>query len=153
EVGYELIMFAGLLYAVIAAAMSISDEIEGRTAITLMSKPISRRQFLLGKFAGILLASLMLTAALSLIFGLVVWYKNLHPDDPNLVYATPKAAENAASTLAKWGDGPANLGGGIAWYFSEAGELFPGLVMGLCQVMVLLAIAVALATRLPFILN
>jgi ABC-type transport system involved in multi-copper enzyme maturation permease subunit len=153
ELGYDWLMLGGVFFAVVAAAMSISEEIEGRTAITLMSKPISRRQFLLGKFAGILLAALMMTAVLSVVFGLVVWYKNMHPDDPNFTYTPPKSAENVASALAKWGDGPANLGRGITWYFVETSDLVPGLVLGFCQVMVLLAIAVALATRLPFILN
>ena len=48
----------------------MSEEIEGRTAVTLMSKPISRRQFLLGKFAGILLAAQVLTVTLG---WLMVW--------------------------------------------------------------------------------
>jgi ABC-type transport system involved in multi-copper enzyme maturation permease subunit len=153
ELGYDWIMLSGLFFAVVAAAMSISEEIEGRTAITLMSKPISRRQFLLGKFGGILLAALLMTAVLSVVFGLSVWYKNLHPDDPTAVYTTPQVAADTAASLAKWGDGPANLAGGIAWWFSEASEIFPGLVLGFGQVMVMLAVAVALATRLPFILN
>src|SRR5439155_14739219 len=153
ELGYDWLMLGGVFFGVVAAAMSISEEIEGRTAITLMSKPISRRQFLLGKFAGILLAALLMTAVLSVVFGLVVWYKNLHPDDPNSVYTIPRSADAVAGALAKWGDGPANLAAGITWYFVEVSDLVPGLVLGFCQVMVLLAIAVALATRLPFILN
>jgi ABC-type transport system involved in multi-copper enzyme maturation permease subunit len=153
ELGYDWLMLGGVFFGVVAAAMSISEEIEGRTAITLMSKPISRRQFLLGKFAGILLAALLMTAVLSVLFGLVIWYKNLHPDDPNAVYTIPRSADAVASALAKWGDGPANLAAGATWYFIEVSELVPGLVLGFCQVMVLLAIAVALATRLPFILN
>src|SRR5206468_2383340 len=58
EIGHDLTMLFSAAFAVIAASMSISEEIEGRTAVTLMSKPVSRRQFLLGKFAGILLAAL-----------------------------------------------------------------------------------------------
>jgi ABC-type transport system involved in multi-copper enzyme maturation permease subunit len=153
ELGYDFIMLAGLIFAVVAAAMSISEEIEGRTAITLMSKPISRRQFLLGKFAGILAGALLMTAVLSIAFGLTVWYKNLHPDDPNFLYEPPKLAESAANALDTWGQGPANLTRGIVWWFGDRVEIFPGLVLGFCQVMVLLAVAVALATRLPFILN
>jgi ABC-type transport system involved in multi-copper enzyme maturation permease subunit len=153
ELGYDFIMLAGLIFAVVAAAMSISEEIEGRTAITLMSKPISRRQFLLGKFVGILAGALLMTAVLSIAFSLTVWYKNLHPDDPNFVYGPPKLAESAANSLDAWGQGPANLARGIVWWFGDSAEIFPGLVLGFCQVMVLLAVAVALATRLPFILN
>ena len=52
----------------LAASMLISEEIEGRTAITLMSKPVSRRQFLLGKFVGLLLAALAMTGILSWFF-------------------------------------------------------------------------------------
>ena len=41
-------MLASAAFGVLVAAVSISEEIEGRTAVTLMSKPVSRRQFLLG---------------------------------------------------------------------------------------------------------
>ena len=47
ELGYDTIMFVGAIFAVLAASMFVGDEIEGRTAITLMSKPVTRRQFLL----------------------------------------------------------------------------------------------------------
>src|SRR5262249_32663028 len=42
-----------ILVALWSASVSVADEIEGRTALTLLSKPISRRQFVLGKFTGI----------------------------------------------------------------------------------------------------
>src|SRR5258708_34804615 len=54
-------MLARVLFGVLAASMSISEEIEGRTAVTLMSKPVNRRQFLIGKFLGILMACLVMT--------------------------------------------------------------------------------------------
>src|SRR5205823_4908677 len=54
----------GGAFVVISASTSISDEIEGRTAVTLMSKPVSRRQFLVGKFVGILMAGLVLVVIL-----------------------------------------------------------------------------------------
>ena len=40
-----------------------------------MSKPVSRRQFLLGKFLGILLASLVMIALLGVFFTFVLWFK------------------------------------------------------------------------------
>ena len=67
QIGFDIVMLAAVLFGVLAASMSISEEIEGRTAITVMSKPINRRQFLIGKFLGILLAC----AAMSLMLGLV----------------------------------------------------------------------------------
>src|SRR5712671_383822 len=47
------IMVLALLVAVWTASVSVADEIDGRTALTLLSKPISRREFVLGKFLGI----------------------------------------------------------------------------------------------------
>jgi ABC-type transport system involved in multi-copper enzyme maturation permease subunit len=153
ELGYDTIMLAAVAFGVIAAAMSISEEIEGRTAITLMSKPVSRRQFLLGKFWGILLAGMLMTAVLSLVFGLVLWYKHLHPDEYFATFGPSEWVEKAAEACLPFGDGPANLARGALWWADEAAEVIPGLVLGFCQAMVLLAIAVALATRLPMILN
>src|SRR5205085_6413203 len=43
QIGFDIIMLAAVLFGVLAASMSISEEIEGRTAITVMSKPINRR--------------------------------------------------------------------------------------------------------------
>src|SRR5262249_40511638 len=81
ELGYDAIMLVTLLFGALVASTSISEEIEGRTAVTLMSKPVSRREFLLGKFVGLLLAGLALTAFLGWFFDwfLLVkrWYENV----------------------------------------------------------------------------
>ncbi|MCA9240454.1 MAG: ABC transporter permease subunit, partial [Planctomycetales bacterium] len=52
--GLTTIMMLAIIFAMWTASTSVADEIEGKTAITLLSKPISRRQFILGKFYGIL---------------------------------------------------------------------------------------------------
>src|SRR5438874_2735817 len=75
ELCYASSMLCPALFGVIAACMSVTEEIEGRTAVTLLSKPISRRQFLLGKFFGILLACLVMVAVLGWFFDLVLLYK------------------------------------------------------------------------------
>ena len=65
QIGFDVVMLSAALFGVLAASMSISEEIEGRTAVTLMSKPVNRRQFLIGKFLGILLACLVMSLILS----------------------------------------------------------------------------------------
>ena len=50
-----LIMVLAMIQAVWSAGTSVSEEIEGRTALTVLSKPVSRRSFLLGKYAGIVM--------------------------------------------------------------------------------------------------
>src|SRR5262249_4484467 len=75
EIGYDLIMLSACLFGVVAASMSISEELEGKPAITLMSKPISRRQFLLGKYVGILMAALGMTLLLGWVFIWMLLFK------------------------------------------------------------------------------
>jgi ABC-type transport system involved in multi-copper enzyme maturation permease subunit len=156
QICFALAMLAPAAFGVIAASISVSEEIEGRTAVTLMSKPISRRQFLLGKYMGILLASLGMTITLGWWLTWVVLYKrtteaslpgsqqNIRPDptwprDWAQYWFSPGAAEDFAR-------------GSFLW-LSDLAEAVPSLVIGFCLVMVLLSIAVALGTRLPMIVN
>jgi ABC-type transport system involved in multi-copper enzyme maturation permease subunit len=151
ELGYDIAMLAAVLFAVLAASLSITEEIEGRTAITVMSKPVSRRQFLLGKYVGILLAAVFMTAILGWVFTGVMWFElwwdQQGTGDPGwLVSARLVVADKMPETTGYF-----TLGAGV--WFDKVWEKVPGLLFGLCQVMVLLAIAVALATRLPFIVT
>src|SRR4029453_3666619 len=65
QIGFDVVMLAAPLFGGLAASISLAEEIEGRTAITLMSKPVNRRQFLIGKFLGILMACLIMSLVLS----------------------------------------------------------------------------------------
>ena len=49
-----LVMLLSIILALWTASTSVADEIDGRTALTVLCKPISRRDFVLGKFFGIL---------------------------------------------------------------------------------------------------
>jgi ABC-type transport system involved in multi-copper enzyme maturation permease subunit len=154
ELGFDTIMLVSVLLGVLSASMSISEEIEGRTAITLMSKPVSRRQFLLGKFLGIFLVTVLLTGLLGWFFQWVLlakhWYDRMDPVVPPgpllslLEYLNLKTEMGEQSTIFIYGAG---------LWVADALATLPGLMLGSCQVMVLLAIAVALATRLPMIPN
>jgi ABC-2 family transporter protein len=131
--------------------MSISEEIEGRSAITVMSKPVSRRQFLLGKFLGTLMAALLLEGILALIFIGVLWFKPWFDKEP--LELSPWVA-HYRSVWGPWlGEASANFVLGMGVWLESALHLLPGLLFGFCQVSVLLAIATSLATRLPMVVN
>ena len=49
-----------LLVVIWTASVTVSDEIEGRTALTVLSKPLTRRQFVVGKFIGLALVALLI---------------------------------------------------------------------------------------------
>jgi len=151
ELGYDTIMLLPLLLGVIAASMSISEEIEGRTAITLMSKPVSRRQFLIGKFLGILLTTLVMTVILGWFFAWAVAYARRDVRDPHPLPPLPEAS--AFLRFFVRGDQEIGFVQGVRTWFQEEWLLTPGLILGFSKVMVMLAIAVSFATRLPMIVN
>jgi ABC-type transport system involved in multi-copper enzyme maturation permease subunit len=151
ELGQDVIMLGAVLFGAILASTSISEEIEGRTAVTLMSKPVSRRQFLLGKYLGILLAALVITVISGWFFDWMLlfkrWYEQVDP-----VQFPAGAATFVRTLVPNSPESQAFLRGGW-WWAIDASEVAPGLVLGFGQVMVLLAIAVCLATRLPVAAN
>jgi ABC-type transport system involved in multi-copper enzyme maturation permease subunit len=151
ELGYDITMLASVLFAVLAASMSITEEIEGRTAITVMSKPVSRRQFLIGKYLGILLAAMFMTALLGWLFTGVMWFELWFDGQGTGNPSWLPAARDALAGKMPEANAGFFLGAGI--WFDKVWDTIPGLRFGLCQGSVLLAIAVALATRLPFIVT
>lgn len=71
-IGLSTILFGGLLVAAFSASATISREIQDKTALTVISKPVSRPVFLLGKFAGVSLAVGLAYYLMSLAFLLTV---------------------------------------------------------------------------------
>ena len=158
QIGFDIIMLCGLLFGTLASSISIAEEIEGRTAITVMSKPISRRSFLIGKFIGILMAcgALCLLLSVQLNLALVV-QPAFDPINEDRAY-DPMPEQAKASFLpfvAKYlPSGPAQVfGEGAAKWMAEAFAHLIGIGLVFGQVMILVAIATALATRLPFVVN
>jgi ABC-type transport system involved in multi-copper enzyme maturation permease subunit len=128
--GLTLIMVLSIILALWTASLSIADEIEGRTALTLLSKPVGRRQFILGKFLGILQPVAIMFIVLGAIFLSSVSYKAVYDSREN---ATPDPTQAQCQT--------------------EMLEIAPGLALSFMEAVVLTAISVAISTRLPMMAN
>jgi ABC-type transport system involved in multi-copper enzyme maturation permease subunit len=128
--GLTTIMVLAILVGLWTASVSVADEIEGKTAVTLLSKPISRRQFVIGKFLGIVWPLLLMFVILGVVLLIVVSYK--------VVYD----ARETANPEPNWQQSYAAMIGTI-----------PGLVLGFMEAVVLTAISVAISTRLPMLPN
>lgn len=130
ESGLTLIVVLASLLAVWSASVSIADELEGRTALTLLSKPITRRQFVLGKLLGVSSAVFMLFVALGVVFLAAVSFKvSFDARDTLHVVATAQECRR------------------------EIVQAAPGLVLGLFETIVLAAISVAISMRLGMVPN
>jgi ABC-2 family transporter protein len=153
ELCFSWAMLFPALLGVVVASMSVHDEIEGRTAVTLMSKPISRRQFLLGKFLGITGAALFMTMLLGWLLIWMVQFKQTW--DPGVAaepIPDPAWVVQTLDNLMR-PSSSSDLLKGVGFWIDDAVEVVPGLIIGFCQVMVLVAAAVALATRVPMVVN
>jgi len=150
ELGYDTLMLVATVFGALAASMSVTEEIEGRTAVTLMSKPVSRRQFLLGKYLGILLAALLMFGLLGSYFeGILLykaWWDRLDP------VPLPSWIASLLGSLDLSSD-QTDLFRGIALWIDHTINTLPGLILSFCQVMVLVAVSVTLAVRVPMVVN
>src|SRR5439155_17660806 len=74
------------------------------------------------------------------------WFERVDP------VPFPVEISDFLASLFPTGEG-IDIGRGMALWFLDVAEVLPGLILGFCQLMVLLSIAVALSTRLPMIVN
>ena len=165
QIGFDIAMLAPALFGVLAAAQSIAEEIEGRTAMTVLSKPVNRRSFLLGKFVGLLLACGAMTLMIGwwLTIALIVMpeFDPINKDrafDPMPEQAKFVLKPVFLAAVPPFGTavtvGPAKaLADGASMWFGETAAHTVGLALGFGQVAILVAIAAALATRLAFVVN
>lgn len=77
DMGLSTLFISGLLLAAFTATGILSQEVENKTVLTVISKPISRPVFVLGKYLGTSFAIAIAYWALSLIFLLTVRHKVL----------------------------------------------------------------------------
>lgn len=141
DCGLQTILISSLLLSVWTASISVADEIEGKTAMTLLSKPINRRQFIIGKFTGILQAAMLMILILGAVLLVVTYFK--------FGYDQREMGQQQAPLL--------NLEGGfpylVAVRWSAALQIVPGLALIACEVAVLTAVSVAISTRVPMLVN
>ncbi len=128
--GLTLLRVLGIFLAVWAASKSLAEEIEGRTALTVLSKPVSRRQFILGKYSGIGMAIALLFIVLGIWFVIWVSYKPIY--------------DSRESSISEF-----------SWQtsFREAINTVPGLILAWLEAMVFAAISVVISTRLGILSN
>jgi ABC-type transport system involved in multi-copper enzyme maturation permease subunit len=54
DMGFATMMLAGLFLAAFTASKVITEELENKTALTVIAKPVGRIEFILGKFLGVM---------------------------------------------------------------------------------------------------
>lgn len=79
SLGLAVILIAGLLITILAGIQVIPTEIERRTIYTVLSKPVQRYEFILGKFLGGLSTVFIMILSMGIVFlGVVAWNEKGH---------------------------------------------------------------------------
>lgn len=74
DFGFGAIVFFGSILAIVATAQLFFSEIENRTALTILAKPVFRSEFIFGKFVGVAAVLLVFTGLMTaLLAGLLFW--------------------------------------------------------------------------------
>ncbi len=130
DCGVTLILIAATFQAVWSASTSVNEEIEGRTALTLLSKPIHRRSFIIGKILGVFWIVLLMFLVLGTFELFSVAYKPIY-----------EARENSLEQP------------GWQQCHQEMMQTIPGLALAFFQAVVLGSFSVALGTRFSLLAN
>ena len=135
-VALDVILILVLITTLFATSKSIYEEIEDRTMLTLMSKPVRRWEVLVGKYLGIISAAALGTAILGLMLILMTAVRV--PTDYQIATRTLDTAEVTHLHNLR---------------MMHIAGLLPALFLVWLQVSVLAAIGVAISTRLSLVVN
>lgn len=124
------ILTFAILQAAWAASTEVAEEIEGRTALTVLSKPLNRASFIVGKFLGIFWTVALMFVIFGALFLVLVAYKPVF-------------------------EGKEGTGDDATWQLChlEMVSVLPALLLAFLETIVLGAISVAISTRLPMLAN
>jgi hypothetical protein len=113
--------------------------------MTLLSKPVTRRQFVLGKYLGIIESVLLLLAVSGFVLLFCVYFKVGYD------------AKESSAEVPGWFVWATVGGKKVPWFepqrLAETVQVIPGLALIFFEVAVLGAISVAISTRLPMVVN
>jgi ABC-type transport system involved in multi-copper enzyme maturation permease subunit len=136
SVALDVILLLVLLATLFATSKSIYEEIEDRTMLTLMSKPVQRWQVMVGKYLGIVMAALLGVLILGVVTILGTWIRI--PSD----YLLNASSLNDLVRKQVFDYRMMHIMG-----------LLPQLALTWLQICVLAAVGVALSTRFSLVVN
>jgi ABC-type transport system involved in multi-copper enzyme maturation permease subunit len=136
SVALDVILLLVLIVTLFATSRSIFEEIEDRTMLTLMSKPVQKWEVLVGKYLGIITAAAVAVAVLGVILILCTWWRL--PGDYQI--RASSIDENELRQLREM-------------RLMHISGLVPSLLLMWMQISVLAAVGVALSTRVSLVVN
>lgn len=75
DFGFGAIVFFGSILAIVATAQLFFSEIENRTALTILAKPIFRSEFIFGKFVGVAAVLAVFTLLMTVVLAALLFWR------------------------------------------------------------------------------
>jgi len=147
EMGLATITFWGFIIIVVTSGLVVTQELEDRTAVTLLSKPIQRTDFLLGKFAGLVVSLIPGMVVLAGVLFLTLWMMVLPKmpfHDRDLIAAHDAGSSPFAAALQ------------ITWQqfvMKQSGVVLEGALLSFFQTSILAAAAVSFSAFFPNVVS
>lgn len=138
--GLGLMAIAGWLISIVMGVSLIPQEIERRTIYTILSKPVKRYEFIIGKFLGAICTLAICVALMGVVFIAVVAVK------------AAGAQGSVASAAATAAGGLGDASGGVAIQVFDPNTLW-GVVLVFMQFCVLTAVVMLLSVFLTPTVN
>lgn len=141
EMGVATMTLWGLLLVTILSGPLVSNELEDKTALLLLAKPLKRSHFLWGKFLGMVWAQALGVLFLSLVFFVTLWQQEGTKLAQDYCFGIDKATDSV------WG---------YLWnqFISQSlGFVLQAGLMCLFQLAIMSAVCLCLAAFLPVIVT
>jgi ABC-2 family transporter len=147
EMGLATITFWGFIIIVVTSGLVVTQELEDRTAVTLLSKPVERTDFLLGKFAGLVASLIPGMIVLAGVLFLTLWMMaapKLPLHDRELMKAYEAGSSPFMTTLR------------VTWeqfVMRQSGVVLEGALLSFFQTAILAAAAVSFSAFFPNVVS
>jgi ABC-type transport system involved in multi-copper enzyme maturation permease subunit len=138
DVAISLAFLFTLPIMIFSSTKVIDEEIENRTMLTLMSKPIARWQVVLGKYFGVLLLCLGVIMALGIAVAVCSYLRYFDDHRIDYMLAPPGSPDRATLDFAN---------------IHALRALGPAILLQFLQIATLAAVSVAVSTRFGLALN
>ena len=77
DFGFGALFFFGSILSITATTQLFFNEIENRTALTMLAKPVFKLEFLAGKFLGAHLLMLCFTLVITLVLSVILYWREM----------------------------------------------------------------------------
>jgi ABC-type transport system involved in multi-copper enzyme maturation permease subunit len=147
EMGMATLTFWAFIILTLTSGTVVTQELEDRTAVTLLAKPLRRRDFLLGKYVGIVLSLAPGLFVLAGVLFLTLWTMaspllDLHDKDVSRNLAAGTGAF-ASAWSAVWNQ----------FVLAQGGVVLEGALLSFLQAAILAALSVSFSAFFPTVVS